>query len=62
MKDSLPRYTLRINRLMLSKLKYVSEVHGRSINKELEQLIVRHVKQYEKENGPIPLEDLKTDK
>lgn len=47
---------------MLSKLKYVSEAHGRSINKELEQLIVRHVKQYEKENGPIPLEDLKTDK
>lgn len=47
---------------MLSKLKYVSEAHGRSINKELEQLIVRHVKQYEKENGPISLEDLKTDK
>ena len=47
---------------MLSKLKYVSEAHGRSINKELEQLVVQHNKLYEKENGPIPLEDLKTDK
>lgn len=32
------------------------------MNKEIGRAVLLHIKQYEKENGPIPLEDLKTDK
>ena len=41
MKDDLPRYTMRINQVLLGKLHSVAAYHGRSVNKELEML-VRH--------------------
>ena len=55
-------YSLRISRELLDKIKYISEAEGRSMNKEIGRAVLLHIKQYEKENGPIPLEDLKTDK
>ena len=55
-------YYLRISRELLDKIKYISEAEGRSMNKEIGRAVLLHIKQYEKENGPIPLEDLKTDK
>lgn len=55
-------YSLRISRDLLDKIKYISQAEGRSMNKEIGRAVLLHVKQYEKENGPIPLEDLKTDK
>ena len=30
MKDNLPRYTLRINRITLDKLEYIANFNGRS--------------------------------
>ena len=58
MKDKLLRYTLRIDRLLFQKFRYVAESEGRSANRETEQMIKTRVAQYEQENGTIPLESL----
>ena len=55
MKDNLPRYTLRINRVLLDKLEYIAKYEGRSKNKEIEQLIKKRILEFEKENGEIDL-------
>ena len=49
MKDNLPRYTLRINRITLDKLEYIAKFNGRSKNREIEGLIRRHIADFEKE-------------
>ena len=45
----------------MNKLKYIAEYNGRSANKEIEQLILRHIADYEKEHGPIPSDEQRTD-
>ncbi len=55
MNDDLPRYTLRINRVLLDKLEYIAKYEGRSKNKEIEQLIKKRILEFEKENGEINL-------
>ncbi len=55
MKDNLPRYTLRINQNLLDKLDYIAKYEGRSKNKEIEQLIKKHILEFEKINGEIKL-------
>lgn len=57
MKDNLPRYTLRINRITLDKLEYIAEFNGRSKNREIEWLIRRHIADFEKEHGRINLSE-----
>lgn len=39
MKDSLSRYTLRVEQALLDKLGYIAEYEGRTKNRELEQMI-----------------------
>ena len=53
MKDRLPRYTMRINRLLLDKLQYISKYEGRTSNKQLEQLVKKCISEFEKQNGEI---------
>ncbi|HBG7746394.1 TPA: Arc family DNA-binding protein [Clostridioides difficile] len=53
MSSVLPKYTLRINRILLEKIKYIAESEGRSANKEIEQLIKKHVENYEQIKGEI---------
>lgn len=53
-----PHYALRIPVETMDKLKYIAEYHGRSANKEIEQLILKHIAEYEKEYGSITLNDL----
>ena len=36
-KDNLPRYTLRINPVLLDKIAYIAESEGRSKNREIEE-------------------------
>lgn len=48
-----PQYGLRIPKETMAKLKYIAEYNGRSANKEIEQLILRHIRDWEKVNGPI---------
>ena len=52
-----PHYALRIPKETLDKLKYIADSSGRSANKEIEQLIIRHIDRWEKEHGPISLDD-----
>ncbi len=53
MEDKLLRYTLRIDRNLFAKFRYIAEYEGRSANKELEQYLKRRVAEFEKEHGPI---------
>ena len=55
MKDNLPRYTLRIDQIDLDKLAYIAEYNGRSKNREIEMLIRKHIRDFEKEHGEIEL-------
>ena len=54
MKDSLPRYTLRIPQVLLDKLAYIANFEGRTKNKEIEQLIRKRIAEFEKAYGVIP--------
>ena len=57
MVDNILRYTLRINRELFGKFRYIAEYNGRSANKELEQFMKRRVLEFEKEHGRIELTD-----
>ncbi len=57
MEDKLLRYTLRIDRLLFKKFRYVAEYNGRSANREIEQFIKRHVEEFETLNGKIDTDD-----
>lgn len=57
MEDKLVRYTLRVDRELFQKFRYVAESEGRSANKEIEQFLKRHVAAYEREHGEIVAED-----
>ena len=54
MEDKLLRYTLRVDRLLFQKFRYIAESEGRSANREIEQYLKKCVAEYEKEFGPIP--------
>ena len=56
MDDKLLRYTLRVDRLLFQKFRYVAEAEGRSANKEIDQFLKRHVAEYETKNGKIEIE------
>lgn len=55
MDDLLLRYTLRVNRNLFYKFRYIAAAEGRSANKEIEQYLKKRVAEYEKENGKIPI-------
>lgn len=55
--ESLLRYTLRINRHLFAKFRYVAEYEGRSANREIEQMLKRRVDKFEKEHGEIPVKE-----
>ena len=61
MKDNLPRYTLRVPRILLDKLEYIADYEGRTKNKELEQLIKRLIAEFEQIHGEIPETDKEPD-
>ena len=56
MDDKLLRYTLRVDRLLFQKFRYIAESEGRSANKEIEQYLKRRVAKYEQENGVIDVQ------
>ena len=53
MEDKLVRYTLRVDRKLFAKFRYIAEADGRSANKEIEQYLKKRVLKYEQENGEI---------
>ncbi len=50
-----PHYALRIPEQTMDKLKYIAGHNGRSANKEIEQLILAHIREYEEKQGEIVL-------
>lgn len=50
---------IRMDRELHDKIQYVSGAEGRSMSGQILYLIQKCVRDYEKENGPIPEEDLK---
>ena len=57
MTDKILRYTLRIDRLLFYKFRYIADSEGRSANREIEQYIKKTVREYEKLHGAIKIED-----
>ena len=51
--DDILRYTLRTERELFRKFRYVAEYDGRSANKEIEQFMKKRVKDFEKAHGKI---------
>jgi predicted DNA-binding protein len=45
------QFSLRVNSVLLEKLGYIAEYNGRTKTKEIEQLIKKHVSEFEKEQG-----------
>ena len=58
MASKLPVLGVRIEDDLKERLKYIADYNGRSMNKEIEQLIIRHVRQIEKDNGKIDLKEV----
>lgn len=56
MENKLLRYTLRVDRLLFQKFRYIAESEGRSANKEIEQYLKKCVAEYEEANGKIEVE------
>ena len=53
MRDDLPRFTLRINQILLDKIGYIAEFEGRTKNREIEQLIKKRITEFEAKNEKI---------
>lgn len=51
------KFTLRTSNELLHKISYIAGANGRSANKEIEMLLKRYVAQYERKNGPIPIDE-----
>ncbi|HIZ56953.1 MAG TPA: Arc family DNA-binding protein [Firmicutes bacterium] len=52
-----PHYALRIPTETMDKLKYIAGYNGRSANKEIEQLILQHIREFEEQHGSISLDN-----
>ena len=46
MDNKLLRYTLRVDRVLFQKFRYIAESEGRSANKEIEQYMKKRVAEY----------------
>ncbi len=55
MEDKLLRYTLRIDRKLFAKFRYIAEYEGRSANKEIEQYLKRRIAEFEQMHGTIEI-------
>lgn len=60
MENNILRYTLRMDRHLFQKFRYVAEYDGRSANREIEQMLKKRVEEFEKEHGEIPLSSAKS--
>lgn len=52
-----PIIAVRTTTEIIEKMKIISEENGRSISKEVEILIKRHIKRYEEDKGKIKIEE-----
>lgn len=52
-------YPLRIDDDLKEKMKYVADYNGRSLNKEIEQVMKKAVASFEQTHGEIKLDTIK---
>lgn len=57
MDDKIVRCTLRMDRKLFAKFRYVAEYEGRSANKAIVQMIKKRVEKFEKEHEEIILDE-----
>ena len=57
MKKDNPRFTLRVSKELLYKLAYVADFYDRTKNREIERVLKKHVSDFEKQYGVIPVPD-----
>ena len=50
-------FSLRLKDPEYEKLKIIAEIQGRSINKQIEQIVYQYIKDYEKINGRVEERD-----
>ena len=48
-------FTMRMDKELSEKLKYIADYEGRTKNKQVERLVKKLVADFEKEHGPIDL-------
>lgn len=53
MNAKISKFTLRVDPALLDKFRYIAEYNARSVNRELEILMRRHIEKYEQKHGPI---------
>lgn len=55
MEKKYQRFTLRTTEELLIKMQYISSYYGRTKNKEIEQLLKKHIKEFENIYGEIKI-------
>lgn len=53
MRKNYPRFTLRVSAVMLEKLAYMADYHGRTKNKQIEYILKRQIAEFERLYGVI---------
>lgn len=53
--------TVRLDERLLAKIRYVAEYEGRSINQQIIQWSLKHIREFEKQEGIIETDMQKTD-
>lgn len=51
--EKILRYTLRVDRALFQKFRYIAAFEGRSANKEIEQYIKKRIAKFESMHGMI---------
>lgn len=59
MPSNKPIIAVRTTDEIIEKMKIIAEENNRSVSKEVELLIKRHIKRYEEDNGIIKIEEKK---
>lgn len=52
--------TVRLDELLLAKIRYVADYEGRSINQQIIQWSLEHIREFEKREGMIETDTQKT--
>lgn len=56
MQSDLSKFTLRTDKELLKKFRFVADYNARSANREIEVLMKKHVNEFEKKHGKITFE------
>ena len=56
MTEKKSHFTLRVDPVLMEKLGFIAEYHGRTKNRELEQMILHRIAAFERDHGEIDLD------